>query len=58
MSLDTPSLRGVSATAPYLHDGSAKTLRDVLDGGNHTIAEHRQRDTSDRTLLESYLRGL
>lgn len=28
--LDTPTLRGVWATAPYLHDGSAPTLEDVL----------------------------
>lgn len=28
--LNTPSLRGIAATAPYLHDGSAATLRDVL----------------------------
>lgn len=27
---DTPSLRGVADTAPYLHDGSAATLHDVL----------------------------
>src|SRR5262249_35705619 len=27
---DTPSLLGVYRTAPYLHDGTAKTLRDVL----------------------------
>ncbi len=27
---DTPTLRGVWATAPYLHDGSAKTIYDVL----------------------------
>jgi len=27
---DTPTLRGIWATAPYLHDGSAPTLRDVL----------------------------
>jgi cytochrome c peroxidase len=26
----TPSLIGVAATAPYFHDGSAQTLRDVL----------------------------
>ena len=35
--LDTPSLLGVWASAPYLHDGSAATLRDVLT-----------RDTGDR----------
>ena len=28
---DTPSLRGVFATAPYLHDGSAPTLRAAVD---------------------------
>ncbi|HEX5221035.1 MAG TPA: Ig-like domain-containing protein [Verrucomicrobiae bacterium] len=28
--LDTPTLRGLWKTAPYLHDGSAATLRDVL----------------------------
>jgi cytochrome c peroxidase len=29
--LDTPSLRGVFATPPYFHDGSAPTLLDTLD---------------------------
>lgn len=28
---DTPTLRGIFASAPYLHDGSARTLRDVVD---------------------------
>jgi cytochrome c peroxidase len=28
---DTPTLRGIFATPPYFHDGSAATLRDVLD---------------------------
>ncbi len=28
--LDTPTLRGLWKSAPYLHDGSAATLRDVL----------------------------
>jgi len=34
----TPSLRNVAETAPYMHDGSKKTLREVVDfyagGGN------------------------
>ncbi|HEY5242045.1 MAG TPA: di-heme oxidoredictase family protein [Polyangiaceae bacterium] len=29
-AFDTPTLRGVSETAPYLHDGSAATLEDVF----------------------------
>ena len=32
--LDTPTLRGLWRTAPYLHDGSAPTLRDVLTTRN------------------------
>jgi len=27
----TPTLRNISLTAPYMHDGSLKTLRDVVD---------------------------
>jgi cytochrome c peroxidase len=34
----TPSLRNIALTAPYMHDGSLKTLKDVMDfyvgGGN------------------------
>lgn len=33
---DTPTLRGIWDTAPYLHDGSAPTLRDVLTTRNPT----------------------
>ncbi|HSC88353.1 MAG TPA: PKD domain-containing protein [Polyangiaceae bacterium] len=32
--IDTPTLLGVWETAPYLHDGSAPTLRDVLSTRN------------------------
>src|SRR5690606_38154643 len=31
----TPTLKGIWETAPYLHDGSANTLRDVLIARNH-----------------------
>lgn len=31
---DTPTLRGVWATAPYFHDGSAKTLEDAISRHN------------------------
>jgi hypothetical protein len=34
--LDTPTLLGVWETPPYLHDGSAPTLRDVLTTSNTT----------------------
>jgi cytochrome c peroxidase len=37
----TPTIRNVALTAPYMHDGSLSTLRDVIDfydagGGNQT----------------------
>jgi len=42
--LDTPTLRGVWATAPYLHDGSAQDLRAVLVDRNpadlHGVTSH------------------
>ena len=34
LGFDTPTLLGVWETAPYLHDGSAPTLRDVLTTNN------------------------
>lgn len=37
-SFRTPTLRNIAKTAPYMHDGSEKTLKDVVDyyvgGGN------------------------
>ncbi len=32
--IDTPTLRGIWETAPYLHDGSAPTLLDVIEAKN------------------------
>lgn len=55
---DTPTLRGVYATAPYLHDGSAPTLEDVVkragDEHGHTS------DLSDKEIgdLVSYLKQI
>jgi cytochrome c peroxidase len=43
-SFDTPTLLELWRTAPYLHDGSAATLRDVLTtgnpGGRHGTTSH------------------
>jgi YVTN family beta-propeller protein len=41
--IDTPTLLGIWQTAPYLHDGSAPTLRDVLTTRN---PQGRHGDTS------------
>lgn len=34
-SFKTPTLRNVAATAPYMHDGSMKTLREVVEHYNN-----------------------
>ncbi len=43
-AMDTPTLRGLVHTAPYLHDGSAPTLYDVLVTTNpadqHGVTSH------------------
>ncbi len=41
--IDTPTLLGIWQTSPYLHDGSAPTLRDVLTTRN---AEGKHGDTA------------
>lgn len=58
--LDVPSLRGVWATAPYLHDGSAATLRDVIVGRNSEDAHGSTSSLGSGQLdaLERYLRSL
>lgn len=36
----TPALRGIGHTAPYMHDGSLKTLEEVVDFFNNGGGEH------------------
>ena len=57
---DTPSLRGLHSTAPYLHNGSAPTLLDMLTSGNredrHGTTRHlTEEDFSD---LVAFLNSL
>jgi mono/diheme cytochrome c family protein len=56
----TPSLRGLFATAPYYHDGSAPTLRALLgthEAGN-PMAVGARLAPPDLAALESFLRSL
>ena len=59
-AFDTPTLREVWRTAPYLHDGSAATLRDVLTtrnkGNRHGRISHLKKDDLDAMI--EYLRSL
>jgi len=59
---NTPSLRSVFASAPYLHDGSAQTLDDVLDNVVHRSAGTAGVDTltnpADRQALVRFLESI
>lgn len=57
--VDTPSLVGVATTAPYLHDGSAQTLRAVLEGATAAgMGDLSGLDEAALSDLEAYLRTL
>jgi hypothetical protein len=60
LGIDTPTLLGVWQTAPYLHDGSAATLRDVLvtknPSGQHGFVSGLRPEEIDQ--LVSYLQQL
>jgi YVTN family beta-propeller protein len=51
--IDTPGLLGVWATAPYLHDGSARTIEAAIEA-------HTTIDTTidERNQLAQYVKGL
>lgn len=59
-SYRTPSLRNIALTAPYFHDGSAKTLADVVrfynEGGRQNI--NREWDLNTLSLTEDEERDL
>jgi cytochrome c peroxidase len=61
-AFDTPALRGLADSAPYLHDGSAATLDDVvgimLDAMAVSGPPRAPLPTSDRQALVEYLRSL
>ena len=65
----TPSLRNLTSTAPYLHNGSLATLRDVVDAyadidptrlhaNGESILKPLDLDDADREDLVAFLRSL
>ncbi|MFW5878485.1 MAG: c-type cytochrome, partial [Myxococcota bacterium] len=56
----TPSLRGVFASPPYFHDGSARGLTHVLEQHGVRVSSSLQDrlTTEDKEALEAYLRTL
>jgi DNA-binding beta-propeller fold protein YncE len=61
-AFDTPALRGLSDSAPYLHDGSAATLDDVLPSMLRAAAgpgaSPQMLTTTQESALVEYLRSL
>ena len=51
-AFDTPSLRGLWDTAPYLHDGSAPTLRAVLINENPMDRHERTAHLSEQEIQD------
>ncbi len=57
-SYDTPSLRQVGTTGPYMHDGRYATLREALLATDGKMGSTKQLSESDTTALIAYLRSL
>ena len=60
IGIDTPTLRGSWNSAPYLHDGSAETLLEVLTAAN-VAQEHgatAQLTADELDALAAYLRAM
>ncbi len=54
----TPSLSFVIGTAPYFHDGRAKTLEEVLDHNDDAMGSTVALSREDKAALLAYLRRL
>ncbi len=53
--IDTPTLAGVHATAPYFHDGSAKTLADVFRVAGGTVYQAEDGTLSGAAVKPGYI---
>jgi cytochrome c peroxidase len=54
---DTPSLRGVASTPPYMHDGSSPTIHDAVRR-MYSAAGAQPLGAADEAALVEYLRSL
>lgn len=55
---DTPSLRFISRSAPYLHDGRYATLAELILGMDGKMGHTRQLSSGDREALAAYVASL
>lgn len=57
--MSVPTLRGIGATPPYLHDGSRETLFDVLDWADGAgMGQTAHLDDGERSDLVAFLQSL
>jgi cytochrome c peroxidase len=54
----TPSLFFVGGTPPYLHDGSAATLLDLIERNDDRMGKTKHLSPEDRAALVAFLRTL
>ncbi len=53
--IDTPTLLGVWETAPYFHDGSAKTLADVFEVAGGQVIQAENADLSNGAHIPGFI---
>lgn len=53
--IDTPTLAGIHATAPYFHDGSARTLEQVFQVAGGTVYQAELATLSGATELPGFI---
>lgn len=58
LGIDTPTLRGLWNNPPYLHDGSAATVLDVLEGAGDVHGSTSGLTETERSELAEYLLSL
>jgi DNA-binding beta-propeller fold protein YncE len=58
LRFDTPSLRYVSGTAPYFHDGRFRSLEDVMEHSDGTMGHTMHLSRPDLLALVAYLETL
>ncbi|WP_129574693.1 MULTISPECIES: hypothetical protein [Sorangium] len=54
----TPSLRFVAGTAPYYHDGSARTLEELVENNEDRMGRTSHMSKKDKAALVAFLRTL
>lgn len=55
---ETPSLRRLSGSGPYFHDGRYETLEALLNDPTSKMGKSHKLDDSDRKALAAFLRTL